>query len=138
MHGSENAEVKNDDDGDEKPQKDEKFALREKVSLAGFVDELGDITHGLVDGHAFEAAVNCQSENQPENAKDDAEEKQFVAIDSEKGYLRKIGHFQGGFTAGFLSRPCGSAREKAKNSGRGTTFGESTSQGPGTRKPGAH
>jgi hypothetical protein len=61
-----------------------------------------------------------------------------VAIDSEKAYLRKIGHFQGGFTAGFLSCRCGSACDKGQKARCDTTYGESTSQGPGTRKPGAH
>ena len=80
----EDAEVKNDDYGDEEPQKDEEFALREEVGLAGLVDQLGNVAHGLVYGHAFEAAVDGQAEDQAEDAEDDAEEKQLVAVDSEK------------------------------------------------------
>src|SRR5271168_2728392 len=102
MYWSEDAEIKDDDYRDKQPQEDEEFALSEEVGFAGLVDELGDVTHGLVYGHAFEAAVNCQAENESKHAKDDAKEKQLVAIDSEKAYLRKIGYFQGGFTAGFL------------------------------------
>jgi hypothetical protein len=57
-------------------------------------------------GHAFQAAVNGQPENEPKHTKDDAKKKQLVAIDPEKSYLRKIRHLQARFTTGFLSRSC--------------------------------
>ena len=104
MHGSEDTEVKDNDHGDEEPKEHKEFALREEISLASLVDQLGNVAHRLVHGHAFEAAVDGQPENEPKHAEDDAEEKQLVAIDSEKSYLRKIRHLQASFTAGFLSR----------------------------------
>src|SRR5271155_1758541 len=137
MHGSENAEVNDDHDSDKQPQQNEEFALREEVRFASFVNEFRNVAHGLMHGHPFEAAINSQAEDKAEHAKHDAEQKQLMPIDPKKSNLRKIGHFQRSFTAGFLSHG-GGARKKAQKSSRGKTFSESTSQGPGTRKPGAH
>src|SRR5262249_6026917 len=99
-YGREPAEVKNDDHGDEDPEQHEEFALRKKVSLAGFVDKLGDFAHGAMDGKIFEARVDHEAEEQAEDADKNAPKEKTVAVDA-AGELDggEIGEFQAGFAA---------------------------------------
>ena len=69
---TQHAEVQHDDDGDEDPQQEEEFALRDEVRLAGFVDQLGNFAHGAVHRQVLQAHVNRQAEDQSEDAKQDA------------------------------------------------------------------
>ncbi len=98
----EDAEVEDDNDGDEEPENDEEFALGDEVSLAGFVDQLRDVAHGAMHGQILEAPVDHQAEDQAEDAKENAEEQQCVAVDAEELHLAQIGKLQRCFAACFL------------------------------------
>ena len=125
------AEVQHDDDGDENPQEKKEFALRGEIGFAGFVDEFGNVAHGFVDGEIFQAGVNHESESQPEQTEEDAEEQKFVAVHAEEADLRKVGELQIGFAARFV-RASGSGGEE-RNGGSRAKLGESRNLGAGLR-----
>ncbi len=81
----EHAEIKNDDDGDENPKEEKKFALRNEIGLAGFVDKLGNLSHGAMHGHVLEAGENGHAEQQAENADADSKQKKLMSVNAEKG-----------------------------------------------------
>ena len=58
--------------------------MRCEIGFAGFVDQLGNIAHGFVDGQVFQARVNDKSEGQAEQTKENAEEQQRVAVDAQE------------------------------------------------------
>ena len=127
---SEHAEVEHDYYGNEEPEKKQEFALGDEVSLAGFVDQLGNVAHRAVNGKILEAAINDQAKDQAKNAKENAEEKEFVAVDAEKLDLGKVGKFEIGLAAGFLRglrerSDCGKQRNRGSN---GAKFCDSTCQ----------
>jgi hypothetical protein len=66
-------------------------------------------------GKILEAAVYHEAEDQAEDAKENTEEQEFVAVNSavQELDLRKIGQFQSRFTTGFFGglRACGSVGE---------------------------
>src|SRR2546429_9099181 len=93
-NGMQPAEVQHDDDGDENPQEKKEVALRGEIGFAGFVDEFGNVAHGFVDGEIFQAGVNHESESQPEQTEEDAEEQKFVAVHAVEADLRKVGELQ--------------------------------------------
>src|SRR5262249_49710058 len=111
MDRSEHAEVEDNDDGDENPEEEEEFALRDEIGLAGFVDEFGNVAHGLMHGKILEAAVNGEAEDEAEDAEDDTEEEEFVAVNAEKADAGEIGELEVGFSSGFL-RASGDCAEK--------------------------
>src|SRR5439155_42100 len=67
--------VHHNHNGDKHPQDHQEFALRKEISFAGFVNQFGDVAHGLVNGQVFQARINRQTEAQAENANDDTEEQ---------------------------------------------------------------
>jgi hypothetical protein len=64
----EHAEVENDDHSDEDLEDEKKFALRDQIGFAGFVDKLGNFAHRVMYGQIFQARVNRQAKEQTENA----------------------------------------------------------------------
>jgi len=54
----------------------------------------------------FQPRVDGQSEKQAEDAEDDANREQLVAVNAEELNLRKIRQLQIGFAAGLRSRLC--------------------------------
>ena len=97
----------------------------------------------------LEAHIDDHAEGEAEEAKQDADEKQFVAVDGsvEEGDGREIGKFERGFAAGFgLGKGRGGADSKQR--GQSQNFcqesvlgeaGESTaSLERSGGKPGAH
>ena len=111
------AEVQHDHDGDEDPQEQQELALREEVGLAGLVNQLGDFAHGAVHRQVLQAAVNGQSEDQSENAKQNSDRQQLVPVDAKKGDLREVGKFQARLAAGGFLEPRRMPRS-AKSAGR--------------------
>jgi hypothetical protein len=111
-----------------------------KVGLASLVDQLGNIPHGFVYGKIFEAAVNHQAEDQAKDAEENAEEQEFVAIDTEELHPAQIGKLQAGLAARFFRglSEAGRGREQRNDGSGGAEFCKSTSQCPGRSKPGAH
>ena len=106
------AEIEHDDGGDEDPEQEQEFALRDQVGLAGFVDQLGHFAHGAVNRQILQAHVDRHAESQAENAEENAPEQQLVAVDlgAEKIHLRKIGQLEVGFAAGGFLRGAGERR----------------------------
>ena len=100
---SQPSEVSQDDDRDEDPQDQQELALGDQVGLAGLVDQLGDLEHRLVDRHVLELHVNRQAEQQAEDAEEQADREQLVAVHAEKADRRQIGQLQAGFAAGGLA-----------------------------------
>jgi hypothetical protein len=93
-----NAEVENDDRDDKGFEEKKEFALSKEISLAGFVDQLGNLAHGAMRGQALEVAVNIQAEKHAKQAENNTDEEQRVAIGSEESALREIGQAQVGLT----------------------------------------
>jgi hypothetical protein len=95
--------------------------------------------------HVLEARENGQTENQSEDADQNAPEEELVAVNAaEKFYGRQIGQLQirlaTGFTGLGAKGSCGA--EQSGNCG-GTKFRQSiqshsTTVGPGILKPGSH
>ncbi len=52
--------------------------------------------------HIPQAGVNDQAEAQAEDAEQNADHQQAVAVNAEEQYLREIGKFQAGFAAHFV------------------------------------
>ena len=100
------SEVQHDDHGDERFEQQQKFALRDEIRLASLVDQLGNFTHRAVHRQVFQPRVDGQSEKQAEDAEDDANREQLVAVNAEELNLRKIRQLQIGFAAGLRSRLC--------------------------------
>ena len=136
LHGSEPAEVHHDHDGDKNPQNQEELSLREEISFAGFVNQFGDVAHGLVNGQVFQARINSQPKAQSKDADDDAEEQKLMAVDSEKRDLGKVGELKAGFATGFVGQS--RAGPEQSENGDGSKLCEFTAQGPGICKPGKH
>jgi len=55
-----------------------------------------------MDGEIFEAAIDGEAEEQAENADEQAEEKEAVAIDAEEGNFGEVGEFEICFAARFV------------------------------------
>ncbi len=77
----EELEVDKDHRGDERPQDHQEAALLLEVGLAGLVDELGDLAHGLVHRQALELDVAGQAEREAAEADHEADEQQPAAVD---------------------------------------------------------
>ena len=56
------AEVEQDDRRDEDPEQQQELALRDQVGLAGFPNQLGNLSHGAVHRQVLQAAINDHSE----------------------------------------------------------------------------
>src|SRR5579884_650023 len=84
------AEIHDDDHRNEYPKQEQKLALGDEISLAGFPDQLGHFLHGLVNRQALESAVNDQAEDESEDAKQNAEHQQPVAIETQELNLGEI------------------------------------------------
>ena len=103
----EHAEIKQDDDGDEGPQEKNEAALGDEIGFAGLVDEFGDLAHGAVDRQVLEAHEDDHAEAESEDAEENAERQQAVAIDGaiQEADKREVGKFERGFAASsFRSR----------------------------------
>src|SRR5205823_9793505 len=92
--GGKEAEIQHDHNGNEGPEQQKEFALRLEIGFASFVNELGDVAHGLVDRQMFQARVNGESEGQAEQAEENPEKQEFVAVHAEEGDLGKVGQLQ--------------------------------------------
>src|SRR5881275_232127 len=101
---TEPAKVHHNHNGDKHPQDHQEFSLREEISFAGFVNQFGDVAHGLVNGQVFQARINSQPKAQSKDADDDAEEQKLMAVDSEKRDLGKVGELKAGFATGFVGQ----------------------------------
>ena len=88
---TQNAEIGNHDYGDEEPQKQNEFPLRDQICLARFVNQLGDFAHRLMYWQVLQLNVDCQSKQQPEKAKNQTHQQQSMTIDTKKRYVRQIG-----------------------------------------------
>ena len=67
-HIQHEAEVENDDHRDEAFQNAEEFALRGEIGFAGFVNQLADFAHGVVDRHVAKAGEDDEAEDESEGA----------------------------------------------------------------------
>src|SRR5207245_11208372 len=102
-HRCQHAEVNHNHNGDEDAQKKEEFALRGEIGFASLVDEFGNVAHRFVHGEILEPGVNRQTETQPEQAEQNAEEQKRMAVSPTKELdLGKVGKFQVGLAAGLL------------------------------------
>ena len=113
-HRRKHAEVQHDHDGDEDPQEKQELALREEVRFAGLVNQLGNFAHRAVHRQVFQTAINGQSEDQSEDAKQNPERQQLVPVDPKERDLREVGKFQARLASGvFLSRGGRSAQARS-------------------------
>src|SRR5208282_6927335 len=93
------AEIQHDHDGDEDPQEQEEFALCDQVRLAGLVNQLGDFAHRFVHRQVLQLHENGHAEEQAENADEDAEKQQCMAVNmAEKFNRRQVGKLETRFT----------------------------------------
>ena len=106
-HRRQPAEVSRNNDRDESPQQQDEFALRDQIRLAGFVDQFRNFAHGAMHRQVFQPHKDRHAKAEPEQAEQDSDQQQFVAIDgaNEEADLRKVGQLQGSFAAdGFAGR----------------------------------
>ncbi len=73
LHVPERPEVDRHDAADEQPEERQELGLLEQVGLAGLVDELGDLEHGLVDRKVPDRHVHVEAEHAAEQADDEPE-----------------------------------------------------------------
>ena len=66
------AEVERDDRPNEDLENEDELALRDQIRLAGLVNQLGDLAHRFVDGHALELPVEHEAEQKSERADDES------------------------------------------------------------------
>src|ERR1035441_5681731 len=81
LHLLQVTEIENDDDRDEAFQKHQELELGGEVGLARFVDQLGTLDPGGVNGHILEAVKNDEAKNQAESADHQARHEQGAARD---------------------------------------------------------
>ena len=101
-HRRQHAEVEHDDDGNEEPQDQQEFALGDQIGLAGLVNQLGNLEHGTMHRHLPQAGIDDEAETQTEDAEQNANHQQAMAVDAEEENLREIGKLQAGFAADFV------------------------------------
>ncbi|MBI4677588.1 MAG: sulfite exporter TauE/SafE family protein [Elusimicrobia bacterium] len=68
----------------------EEFALRDQVGLAGLVDQLGDVLHGLVHGKAGDLHGLPETEEHPEHADDEPPEQQTVPGNAQESHEKRV------------------------------------------------
>ena len=69
-------------------RKHQEFALRDQIGLAGFVDQLGDFPHRAVHRQILQLHENGHAKQQTEDADENAEQQQCVAVNAEELYRR--------------------------------------------------
>ena len=88
-------EVRDHHGRDAHPQDQDELALRQQVSLAGLVDEVRHLQHGLVYGQLLELHVNHQPEGDAQRGQRQADREQLVPVDAElTKLLYKPGQWQ--------------------------------------------
>ena len=98
------AEVQHDHHRDERPQDRQELALRHQVGLAGFVDQFRHLAHGAVYRQVLELHVLHQREQQPEDAEQDADQQQAVAVHAEELDGGQVGELEAGLAAHLVRR----------------------------------
>ena len=94
------AEVENNDHGNEGFQQHEELALRAEVGFTGFVDQLGNFPHGRMHRHVAQAEEDDEAEDQAESADHQAAQQQIMTVDAaQKRGRSEVGQVQVGFTA---------------------------------------
>jgi hypothetical protein len=94
------SEVQDDDAADEDLEDQQEPALRQKVGLAGFVDQLGDLAHGFVHRQIAQVHVHGDAENETERADGQADQQQRgSAIGTHEGGLVEVGELEARFAA---------------------------------------
>src|SRR5205823_12622550 len=90
-NGVQKSEVAENHHRDEGPQDEDELSLRHQIGLAGLVDQLGNLTHGLVDRKVLQVQINSQSKEQPQEAEDQADKEQVVAGHAQERNRRQVG-----------------------------------------------
>src|SRR5690349_6429687 len=106
-NGSQDSEVESHDYGNKDPKHCKKLALRDQIGLAGLIDQLGDLAHRAVDRQILQLKIDRKSEQETEDAEDESDQQQRVAVHAEEidsGEIRKTKtRFATGILAGRLS-----------------------------------
>jgi hypothetical protein len=76
----ERAEVHEHDGPDEDPEEDQELALLEEIGLAGLVDQLRDLGHGLMDRETPDSGVGGDPEHHAQDADDEPEQEKVVPV----------------------------------------------------------
>ena len=76
--------IEHDDGGNEGPQQHQELALRDQVSLTGFVNQFRDFAHGAVHGQVLQTHENNHAEAEAENAEQQPDHQQAVPVHTEK------------------------------------------------------
>src|SRR5450432_1828231 len=100
---AQDAEVDRDDGADEDLEQEDELALRDEVRLAGLVDELRDLEHGLVDRHAAQLPKDYEAEDEAEQAHDEAAREQRAARQAaQEAHLAEVRQDQARLAAPFV------------------------------------
>src|SRR5713101_3793300 len=90
----------NHNDGDKRPQKQQKLSLRHEIRFASLVDQLGNFAHGAMDRQVLQLRIDRQTETQSENAEQDSNRKQKMPVPAaEESDTAEIGQLEVGFAA---------------------------------------
>ncbi len=81
-------------------ENENELALCDQIRLAGLVDQLGDLAHRFVYGHALELAVEHQTEQKSERADDESTHEQRAPVDAaQKAHLGQVRDYEVRFSA---------------------------------------
>ena len=105
----ERPEVEHDDGADEDFQEQDELALGDEIRLAGLVDQLGDLEHGLVHGQVLQLGVDDEAEEQAEDADAQAALQQRPAAHAQELGLREVRDLDIGLAAAVGRRGGGAA-----------------------------
>ncbi len=89
-HVLDEPEIRDDDRADQHPQDGEKLSLRDEVGLARFVDQLGNLEHGRVNGHLTHPDEQVEAEGEPQQADREAAEQKRVPGHTDEGRQRGV------------------------------------------------
>ena len=81
-------EVGDHDDRDEGPEERDELDLGDQVGLAGLIDQLGDLEHGLVHREVPDLGVLHEAEADAEQADDQPDQQQVVARHAQEAALQ--------------------------------------------------
>src|SRR5439155_26610717 len=105
----EHAEVEGHDALDEDPENQQELALLHEVGLAGIVDQLGDLEHGLVHGQDLELPEDHHPERETEDAHEQPPLEQRAAVRAAEAYLGEIRDLEIGLASALVLGGAGCA-----------------------------
>lgn len=104
--------IDHDYSGQQELEEEDEFSLGDQVSLAGLVDQFGDLFHALVDREVLDLGELYQPEDETEQADDEAEHEKRAAADAKEKHRAHVRQYQVRFSG--ESRCCGKGERQRR------------------------